>query len=197
MDKKHTYNLNEKIGTAVLFAIPLLGMFAMALPIDLREQLYLHLELTKQGEYWRIVSGHFIYVSWLHWLLNTIGVFILLALLRDGQCLGNWMIAMVFIMVAISAGLLLFSEQLSWYAGFSGILTGLFAFTAVHTFTKRRIFSIGILLILTIYVLNQLWGGELVSGSLISIRSSSYAHALGLCAGIIYAVLDLIIKKRI
>lgn len=178
-----------------LLAIPLLGLVAMILPIDFREQLYLHLELTKQGEYWRVISGHFIYVSWLHWLLNSIGVFILLAILRDCQCLDSWLTAMVFILVVVSAGLLTISEQLKWYAGFSGILTGLFAFAALQSFAKRRFFSIGMILFLTIYVLSQLNRGELVSGNLMSIRSSSYAHALGLCAGISYALIHLLIYK--
>ncbi len=177
-----------------LLSIPLIGLAAMLLPIELREQLYLHIDLTKQGEYWRFVSAHFVYVSWLHWLLNSIGVFVFFLFLRDIQRPINYRFAIVFILIIISAGLLTMSSHLIWYVGFSGTLAGLFAATAINTFNQKPALSVGIILLLMIYVFIQLQAGELVAGALMSIRSSSYAHALGLFAGITYSLSYLLLR---
>lgn len=179
---------NLSIKYTCLLAIPIAGLAAMALPIEIRELLYLHLDLTKQGEYWRFVSGHFVYVSWQHWLLNTAGIFLLLLFYRDSQRHITWLAEIVFILFLVSTGLLLLSEQLIWYAGFSAILIGLFSYAAILDIPNKRIFSVGMIILLTIYIFMQLRMGELVDGGLLKTQTSSYAHAMGLFAGITYAL---------
>ena len=93
------------------------------------------------------------------------------------------------ILSTISIGLLLLSIDLVWYAGFSGILTGLFVFGALTTFTKTPARSAGILVIITVYVLRQLLSGELAEGRLATVHTSSYAHAIGWLAGLVYGLL--------
>lgn len=181
-------------GNAYLLAIPVIGIVIMLLPTEMREQLYLHLELAKHGEYWRFISGHFTYVSWLHWSLNTIGVFLFWLFFHETQRLKTWLPALIFLLILVSLGLMLLSVKLVWYAGFSGILTGLFAYGAVNAYFKSRIFSLGMLAILTIYIFMQLNAGELVDGGFITIKTSSYAHAIGLIAGIIYGLLTIAIS---
>lgn len=161
----------------------------MLLPIEIREQLYLHLELARQGEFWRFLSGHFVYVSWLHWCFNTIGVFLFCLFFHETQNFKTGLPALIFILVLVSLGLMLLSVKLVWYAGFSGILTGLFAYGAIKAYFNSRVFSLGILTILTIYVFMQLNAGELAEGGLVTIKTSSYAHAIGLFAGITYGLL--------
>ena len=179
---------NLSIKYTWLLAIPITGLATMALPIEMRELLFLHLDLTKQGEYWRFISGHFVYVSWQHWLLNTAGIILLLILFRDSQRHITWLLEIVFILFLISIGLLLLSVQLTWYAGFSAILIGLFAYAAILDFPNKRIFSIGVITLLTAYIFMQLRMGELVDGGLLKVQTSSYAHAIGLFAGIVYAL---------
>lgn len=172
-----------------LFAIPVIGVIAMVIPAEMRQQLYLHLDLSRQGEFWRLISGHFVYVSWLHWSLNTLGILLFWLFFRESRHLKSWLPAVAFILVVVSAGLMVLSVKLVWYAGFSGILSGLFAYGAIISLFKNPGFSAGLLLLLSIYVFIQLSSGELVDGGLESVQTSSYAHALGLIAGIIYGLL--------
>lgn len=179
---------NLSIKYTWLLAVPIAGLAAMALPIETRELLYLHLDLTIQGEYWRFISGHFVYVSWRHWMLNTAGIFLLLLLFRDSKRHITWLLEIVFILFLVSIGLLLLSVQLTWYAGFSAILIGLFAYAAILDLPNQRIFSIGVITLFTAYIFIQLRMGELVDGGLLKVQTSSYAHAIGLFAGIVYAL---------
>ncbi len=175
-----------------LFAIPVVGAIVMVLPADVRQLLYLHLELSRSGEFWRLISGHFVYVSWLHWSLNTLGILLFWLFFRESRHSNMLLPAIVFILLIVSAGLMELSVKLVWYAGFSGILSGLFAYGAITSFVKNPGFSVGLLLILSIYVFIQINSGELVDGGLESVRTSSYAHAFGLIAGVIYGLLAIV-----
>lgn len=132
------------------------------------------------------------YVSWFHWALNAFGIFSFWLFFHDSRQTKTWLPATVFILVIVSAGLMVLSVQLVWYAGFSGILSGLFAYGAITGFLKRPVFSAGLLLILSVYVFMQLNSGELVDAGLQSVQTSSYAHAIGLIAGVFYGLLQII-----
>ena len=195
MDKSKASSAGQNADSGFIFAVPAIGLILMLLPEEMRGQLYLHLELIKRGEYWRFVTGHFIYVSWLHWALNTAGVFLFWWFFRDARLLKSCLPAIFFILVIVSTGLTLLSEQLIWYAGFSGILIGLFAYGAVKSIFNAPAFSLGVLVLITLYVLVQLNTGELVDGGLESVQTSSYAHAFGLIAGFIYGLAAMLLTK--
>ena len=168
-----------------LIAILLICLIAMLLPMHIREQLYFHVPLIKQGEYWRFFTGHFIHYSWTHWASNSIGLLILISIFNNKHSL-KWLLPSVFVLITVSSGLLLFSQQLTWYVGFSGILTGLFVYACIATITENKVLSILMLLIVLVYVASQLLRGELVDSSALTIiKTSSYAHAYGLLGGLI------------
>lgn len=179
-----------------LLLIPVLGFVTMLMPELFRESLFLHIESVKQGEYWRIISGHFVYVSWKHWIVNTTGVLLLLLFFYDSTQTGLWFAGFTVILLSISCGLLLFSESLRWYAGFSGVLIGLFAFSALLDISKNKIRCISILLILTVYVAYQIPSGELSSRTFLQVKSSTYAHIYGYITGIICAGLAVFFRMQ-
>ncbi len=153
--------------------------------------MYLHIESFKHGEYWRFLSGHLIHYSWLHCSTNTLGLLLLIAMFKNTSMNLNWLLASVVIVIAISSGLILFSQQLKWYVGFSGVLTGLYAYAAIKTLSENIKLSVTICIILSIYAAYQLLQGELIRSTLIpDLKASSYAHAYGLCAGVLFGIYE-------
>ncbi len=172
-----------------LIIILLLCLVAMLLPVHMREQLYFHIPLIKQGEYWRFFSGHFIHYSWLHCLSNSAGLLILASVFNNNKDRIKWLLPIVFILLVVSCGLLLFSQQLTWYVGFSGILTGLFVYACIATIAENRTLSVLMLLVILVYVVSQFVSGELTeSDSLTMIYTSSYALAFGVLGGLLYGL---------
>lgn len=170
--------------------ISFLCICIMLMPTHYRESLYLNLELAKQGEYWRFITGHFTHYNWLHCISNILGLSLLLVLFRPNIKNDQWVIVTAVILIIVSLGLTLTSESLKWYIGFSGILTGLFAYVCIKAFPENTILSVSFLLIVITYVTNQVvFKGELIRSSIFQeISTSSYAHFFGLLGGIMYGI---------
>ena len=179
----------------ILIITFVLGGLCLFLPEQVNESLYYHIELTRDGQFWRFITGHFVYVSWQHWVMNCLacGLFVF----WFNKHISNMTIlyALGFILIAISIGLLYFSQQLVWYAGFSGVLIGLYAYAASQMLgTSKTTYSILIACLCT-YVAWQVSQGELIEGSLKTVSTSSYAHAFGLLGGITFAGMNVLINK--
>ena len=175
---------------------PLLAFIAaciviMLFPQHVRELLYLHIENFKHGEYWRFFTAHLTHYSWVHCLSNIIGLLLLIGIFSNTQQKIHWLLAAIIICIAISSGLILFSIKLDWYLGFSGVLTGLFSYASIKTLNENARISTIILIALSTYITIQFFEGELTSSVLIAdLNVSSYAHAFGFIAGILYGISD-------
>ncbi|MGI9277700.1 MAG: rhombosortase [Endozoicomonas sp.] len=82
--------------------------------------------LIEQGEYWRLITGHFVHVGPEHLVVNLLGV--LLILLLNGRMLagGFGIAAVLSLSLWVSAGLWFFNPEVKGYSGLSGVLYGLF-----------------------------------------------------------------------
>jgi len=182
-----------------LFALALICIGIMLLPQHIRESLYLNIEDFKQGQYWRFFSAHLTHYSWIHCLSNIVGLLLLIGIFNNSKRNFHWLVAALVTAMAISSGLSLFSAKLDWYVGFSGVLTGLYAYASIKTFNENTSLSIFILIALSGYVAIQVFQGELIDSMLIKdLNTSSHAHAYGLISGILYAMIEqyyLIISK--
>jgi len=174
-----------------LIAFAIVSIAIMLLPQHVRELLYLHIEDFKHGEYWRFFSAHITHYSWIHCLSNIIGLLLLMGIFSDVKCKMHWLIVATMTGAAISIGLILFSTQLNWYMGFSGILTGLYAYASIKVLNENIMLAVIILIALAGYITAQLFEGELISSLLLAnLKTSSHAHAYGFSAGIIYGLAE-------
>ena len=178
-----------------LIAIIIAGVVSLLLPTNTQDTLYFHTQLIASGEYWRIITGHFIYTSWQHWLINTLGIGLFLLIFKPLKFSNHFLWLIIFLVGWISAGLLLFSEQLVWYVGFSGVLTGLYIYGACTKFNNARWLSIGIIILFVGFTGVQLYQGELTSGSIRELPSSSYAHALGITGSLFFTGINFVVKR--
>ena len=78
------------------------------------------------GEWWRLATAHVAHLSWAHALLNAAALLLVLQIFRSAVRVPEWWIAGVVSMLAIDAGLWWLEPQVTWYAGASGVLHGMF-----------------------------------------------------------------------
>ena len=78
------------------------------------------------GEWWRLLTGHFVHLGWAHSALNLAGVVLAGALFASTRRTAEWAAVAVGSLAAISTWLYLARPDLDWYVGYSGVLHGVF-----------------------------------------------------------------------
>jgi rhomboid family GlyGly-CTERM serine protease len=116
----------------------LIGVLALLLAPELngeaaRTWLRYDRELLQTGEWWRLLSAHFVHLDLEHAVLNSLGVVLMWALFARDYPPGRWLAIYLGSALVVSAGLWYFSPQIDWYVGASGALHGVMtAGTVAH-----------------------------------------------------------------
>lgn len=79
------------------------------------------------GEYWRMLSGHFVHLGASHFLLNVAGLLLIWYLVGTAFSLAHWLLIVAGTLVGMDLGFWFLSPGLTWYVGLSGLLHGLLA----------------------------------------------------------------------
>lgn len=79
------------------------------------------------GEWWRVLSAHFVHLDANHALLNGLGLVLMWALFARDYSPLRWLAIYLASSLAIGLGLYLFDPQVEWYVGASGALHGVMA----------------------------------------------------------------------
>ncbi|HSG59000.1 MAG TPA: rhombosortase [Woeseiaceae bacterium] len=90
------------------------------------------------GEFWRLVTGHFVHLGVSHLLLNLAGLMLVWFLLGQYLTRAQWALALAISIVGIDAGFWWLEPQLSWYVGLSGALHGMLAAGVVMGMPEGR-----------------------------------------------------------
>lgn len=138
------------------------------------------------SEPWRLITAHLVHLGWTHLLMNLAGLAIIWGLLAPAMSTRQWAVIMIASALGVSLGLLLFSPQVAWYVGLSGLLHGLLAAGALAGLRQQRGMCVLILAFLTLKLaLEQLVGGDAVTARLISGTVIVDAHLYGVLAGLV------------
>jgi rhomboid family GlyGly-CTERM serine protease len=90
-----------------------------------------------EGQLWRLLTAHWVHLSWRHALVNVLGFALLWALFARDYAPRQWLLIIAASILAIDAGLWLLDLTVEWYVGSSGVLHGVLAAgTLAHL--KRR-----------------------------------------------------------
>jgi rhomboid family GlyGly-CTERM serine protease len=148
------------------------------------------------GEFWRVVTGHLVHLSWGHLWLNVIALIVMAILFDELMSASDWILASVLSALSIDVGLYVFEPDVLWYVGLSGALHGLMV---VGAFALRRNFPpLGYILLFGVFsklTYEQLVGpipfSEETSGGPVLVA----AHFYGTIGGLLTQII-LILRKR-
>jgi rhomboid family GlyGly-CTERM serine protease len=144
-----------------------------------------------EGDWWRVLSGHWVHVGWIHLLLNALGLIICVSITTPNWSLKYWCLITAIIGIGIS---LLFTwrhPELNWYVGFSGILFGLYLLAALRLYRHDRLIAILIIMAITGKVLTEQIGAfDFTSADLIGAPVIVEAHLYGLSLAIAIALIS-------
>ena len=142
------------------------------------------------GEYWRLLSGHFSHLGPEHLLLNLAGLVLVWLLVGRQYPMGQWLIVTAFSLVVITLGFWYLDPKLIWYVGLSGLLHGLLIAGAIRGIKAQPVESIIIVIAVVaklIYeqILGPLPGSEATAGGAVITN----AHLYGAFGGAVVAAL--------
>ncbi len=133
------------------------------------------------GEWWRLLSAHWVHANWTHFVMNMAGFALCLGLTGVGWGLVHWLWRMLALGFGISCAFWLWHPGINWYVGFSGVLYGLYALAAVDSWRRQPWMSFILLAFVVVkIVLEQAFPGDLTSSELIGVPVLVDAHLYGL-----------------
>jgi rhomboid family GlyGly-CTERM serine protease len=95
------------------------------------------------GQYWRLWTGHFVHLGFIHGLLNLLACLLIwLIFVADWRRIDGFL---MFASLPLT-GILLAGSELDWYVGLSGVLHGWFLLGAVRVWPQQKVFA-GLLLL--------------------------------------------------
>ncbi|MEJ2689001.1 MAG: rhombosortase [Deltaproteobacteria bacterium] len=137
-----------------------------------------------EGQYWRIVTCHFVHTGWEHLLLSLIGVALLFGLFARLYSLFAWLTGALCCMIGISLSFLVFCPTLEWYKGLSGLLHGLLVMGIVGEIRNGNKFYYLLLLAITgKLALEYFYGPADLTSQFTNAVVITSAHLAGAIAG--------------
>ena len=173
--------------------IPLMAVLQLIGPEPLRyEQGWL-----QRGEIWRALSAHWVHIGWMHWLLNSLALVIMVSLTTPGWSARRWVFNTVTLALGISLLTTLFNPEIDNYAGHSGILYGLFILGAVSLFRHDRLIAVLVVAAIVIKVLmEQFQFYDFNTSGLIGGRVVIATHLYGTLTAVCIALLQAGVKMN-
>ena len=140
------------------------------------------------GQVWRILTGNITHTNWIHLSMNATAFVIISFIFRAHFSALRYNLLILSLSLIIGVGL--FATHISWYAGFSGVLHGLFAWGAIRDIQTKA--KGGWLLLVGLIVKigwEQCFGGSVSSAELIGVHVAIQAHLIGAISGAVIALI--------
>lgn len=142
------------------------------------------------GEVWRLLSGQLVHTNGWHVLLNIAGLWLLGLFQPQTHTYRYYWLQMMWLALSVAAGLWWLQAQLQWYAGFSGILYGMFFITGLAWLQQRAWLTAAVLLLgvcgKTVWDW-QAGAAHSPTAALIAAPVVYAAHLYGMAGGLLWA----------
>jgi rhomboid family GlyGly-CTERM serine protease len=144
-------------------------------------------ERILHGQWWRLLTGNFVHLGWMHLARDLAGLGLIWTLFRRSMSERSWLALTLLGSLGVGLGLLALDPAIDWYVGLSGMLFALFAAGAALEWGTSRMRSLAMLggmtaLLLYTVGIGPLPGGEIGLGG----RVIAQAHVYGACTGLAY-----------
>ena len=150
------------------------------------EELRYDPQAIRDGELWRLLTGHLVHANGRHLLLNLAGLFLCQALTGVNWSLLQWSGRILLLALMISLGLWWLNPGLRWYVGFSGVLFGLYLMAAVESLPRQMLISsLLVLLLLAKILMEQFSSVKISSSGWIGVPVLVDAHLYGFLSGLL------------
>ena len=144
-------------------------------------------EAIGAGQWWRLLSAHFVHVDLEHAVLNSLGLVLMWALFARDYSPWRWAAIYCGSAIAVSIGLWYANPELQWYVGASGALHGVMAAGTIAHLRRRDLDG----WILAIFIVGKL-AYEQLAGALPFAGTTNTivdAHLYGALGGVVLALL--------
>lgn len=142
------------------------------------------------GEWWRLLTGNLVHLGWMHLGRDLAGLILIWFCFFPHLSERLWLAVIFICMLGVSGGLYIFSPEILWYVGLSGILYGLFATGAVLEWRHRPRLSallLGLMWAVVIYglLVGPLPGEDIGLGGPIVPQAHLYGAICGMGFGVL------------
>jgi len=175
----------------VPLVVALICVVAAVLGDDAQEVLRYDRAAIADGQYWRLLSGHFSHLGYSHLLLNLSGLVLVWLLVGRLYTTPQWLLVAVVSVVAMDAGFWFIDANLRWYVGLSGMLHGLLlagAIGGIRSLPAESIVICALVVAKLVYeqIAGPLPGSEAVAGGSVVVNSHFYGATGGALSAFIF-----------
>ena len=150
----------------------------------------LRLQANYVAEPWRLLTGHWVHLTWQHWLLNITTLTVFSALFDSLRRPYTLLCAGTCAMLVVNVGVLVRHPNVDWYVGFSGVLYGLLAAGALLDRHRHPRISTAVLAFVTLKLLADVTFGTPKSiETIVGGPVMAAAHVYGVAGGLLAAVI--------
>lgn len=170
----------------------------LAAMLQLKPEWFIYSKFEMLSQPWRFFTAHWVHVGWMHYFLNMIA-FVCLPFIFPKIKTSILLIVLILLSLLISLIFFCFYPNIEFYAGFSGVLHGLYCMAALISLndTKERGFALLILLGLMVKLLWEAIAGELsATARLIGSPVLIEAHQLGVGISLLFFLILIIFKNK-
>ncbi len=139
----------------------LVGLAALAAAGWDRELLQYQREAISAGAWWRLLSAHLTHLNPTHLLLNLLGLALSWALVGRRLSPRRWLLALPLLALGVGLGLWLFSPEIAWYVGLSGVLHGVLVLGALAGLRQEPLESGALLALVLAKLAWEGWSGAM------------------------------------
>jgi len=187
----------KRVLVAILLLLLAATILFQALPEAQQSLIRYDRRAILSGEWWRLFSGHFLHLGWIHLALNLAGLMMIMVLFWRYWTTSRFLLMFLFSLLAVNMGLWWFATPVQWYVGLSGVLHGLLIAGALFSYRDERWFAITMIVIVSGKLAwEQVTRSSAGTAELIGGNVLFDAHLYGFTGGLLSAMMLIFVHTR-